>query len=50
MFSCFFLFVPRLKPDISKAERLLNWSPKIKLKDGLEKMVEDFEERMGLKK
>jgi UDP-glucuronate decarboxylase len=30
------------RPDISLAEKLLNWEPKIELKDGLEKTIEYF--------
>lgn len=34
------------KPDISKAKELLNWEPKIALKDGLPRMVSDFQNRI----
>ncbi|GAB4856763.1 UDP-glucuronic acid decarboxylase 1 [Ancistrocladus abbreviatus] len=34
------------KPDISKAKELLNWEPKISLKDGLPLMVADFRNRI----
>lgn len=34
----------RRKPVISKAKKLLNWEPNIKLEDGLEKTVEYFKE------
>jgi dTDP-glucose 4,6-dehydratase len=30
------------KPDISKAKRVLNWEPKVKLEDGLHKTIEYF--------
>ncbi len=30
------------KPDISKAKRVLNWEPKVKLEDGLQKTIEYF--------
>ncbi|MDD5045145.1 MAG: SDR family NAD-dependent epimerase/dehydratase, partial [Candidatus Omnitrophica bacterium] len=30
------------RPDISKAKRILKWSPKISLKDGLQKTIEWF--------
>ncbi len=30
----------RRKPDISKAKRVLNWEPKVKLDEGLEKLIE----------
>ena len=33
------------KPDISKAGKLLNFSPKIKLREGLEKTIEYFKSR-----
>jgi UDP-glucuronate decarboxylase len=34
------------KPDIDLAKRMLNWSPKIELRDGLEKIIEDFRSRI----
>ncbi|XP_069146421.1 UDP-glucuronic acid decarboxylase 1-like [Solanum lycopersicum] len=34
------------KPDISKAKELLNWEPKIPLRDGLPLMVNDFRNRI----
>ncbi|EPS72114.1 hypothetical protein M569_02642 [Genlisea aurea] len=34
------------KPDISKAKELLNWEPKISLKEGLPRMVDDFRNRI----
>ncbi|XP_010528269.1 PREDICTED: UDP-glucuronic acid decarboxylase 1-like [Tarenaya hassleriana] len=34
------------KPDISKAKELLNWEPKISLRDGLPLMVNDFRDRI----
>ncbi|GAB4833684.1 UDP-glucuronic acid decarboxylase 1 [Ancistrocladus abbreviatus] len=34
------------KPDISKAKELLNWEPKISLRDGLPRMVADFRKRI----
>ncbi|KAJ8493878.1 hypothetical protein OPV22_015599 [Ensete ventricosum] len=34
------------KPDISKAKELLNWEPKIKLRQGLPLMVTDFQKRV----
>ena len=36
---------PRRKPDITKAKKLLNWEPKIELKEGLLKMIKWFEEK-----
>ncbi|XP_074379236.1 UDP-glucuronic acid decarboxylase 1 isoform X2 [Apium graveolens] len=34
------------KPDISKAKDLLNWEPKISLREGLPRMVSDFQNRI----
>ena len=34
------------KPDIGKAKELLNWEPKISLRDGLPRMVSDFRNRI----
>ncbi|KAM7255348.1 hypothetical protein ACFE04_020589 [Oxalis oulophora] len=34
------------KPDITKAKELLNWEPKISLRDGLPLMVNDFRNRI----
>ncbi|KAJ6909558.1 UDP-glucuronic acid decarboxylase 6 [Populus alba x Populus x berolinensis] len=34
------------KPDITKAKELLGWEPKIKLRDGLPLMEEDFRRRL----
>ncbi|XP_021289032.1 UDP-glucuronic acid decarboxylase 1 [Herrania umbratica] len=34
------------KPDISKAKELLNWQPKISLREGLPLMVSDFRNRI----
>lgn len=34
------------KPDISKAKELLGWEPKIALREGLPRMVEDFRKRI----
>ena len=38
----------RRKPDISKAKELLGWEPKVSLKEGLPKMIEDFRKRLEL--
>ncbi|KAF8402867.1 hypothetical protein HHK36_010959 [Tetracentron sinense] len=38
------------KPDITKARELLGWEPKIKLRDGLPLMEEDFRLRLGVPK
>lgn len=37
----------RRRPDITKAETLLNWQPTIPLQQGLELTVEDFRDRLG---
>ncbi|KAL6534241.1 UDP-glucuronic acid decarboxylase 1 [Orobanche hederae] len=34
------------KPDISKAKEFLNWKPKIALREGLPRMVDDFRNRI----
>lgn len=34
------------KPDIGKAKELLNWEPKIPLREGLPLMVSDFQNRI----
>ncbi|XP_044474399.1 UDP-glucuronic acid decarboxylase 1-like [Mangifera indica] len=34
------------KPDISKAKEMLNWEPKISLRQGLPRMVSDFRNRI----
>lgn len=36
------------KPDITRAERLLNWSPTIPLREGLERTVSYFAERVAV--
>ncbi|KAF2321896.1 hypothetical protein GH714_004258 [Hevea brasiliensis] len=38
------------KPDITKAKELLGWEPKVKLRDGLPLMEEDFRLRLGAPK
>ena len=38
----------RRRPDITKAKALLNWEPKVPLREGLEKMVGDFKRRLGV--
>nr|KJB55910.1 hypothetical protein B456_009G100900 [Gossypium raimondii] len=38
------------KPDITKAKELLGWEPKVKLRDGLPLMEEDFRLRLGISK
>ncbi len=37
----------RRRPDISRANALLEWSPKIALDDGLRKTIDDFRARVG---
>ncbi|XP_073055022.1 UDP-glucuronic acid decarboxylase 6-like [Primulina eburnea] len=36
------------KPDITKANQLLGWEPKIKLREGIPLMEGDFRERLGI--
>uniref|UniRef100_A0A7S1WPA4 UDP-glucuronate decarboxylase n=1 Tax=Alexandrium catenella TaxID=2925 RepID=A0A7S1WPA4_ALECA len=36
------------KPNISKAMTLLDWTPKVKLKEGLRMMKDNFAERLGI--
>ena len=36
---------PRRRPDRRKAKKLLNWEPKVELKEGLSKMIKWFEEK-----
>jgi len=38
------------KPDITKAKELLGWEPKVKLRDGLPLMEENFRLRLGVDK
>ncbi|CAN6565607.1 unnamed protein product [Malus baccata var. baccata] len=38
------------KPDISKAKELLGWEPKVKLREGLPLMEDDFRARLGVLK
>src|ERR687893_1417912 len=35
------------KPDITRAQKLLRWNPTIRLREGLEKTVEDFRKRLS---
>ncbi len=37
------------RPDISRAKKLLNWEPKVSLKEGLEKTIPFFREQLGMK-
>lgn len=36
------------KPDITKAKRVLGWSPKVLVKDGIKETVRYFKEQLGL--
>lgn len=36
------------RPDISKARRVLGWEPRVSLREGLTRTIEDFRKRMGL--
>jgi len=38
------------KPDITKAKKLLNWTPKVKLEKGLDATIDYFIDYMGLNK
>lgn len=38
------------KPDITKATELLGWEPKVKLRDGVPLMEEDFRQRLAVPK
>jgi dTDP-glucose 4,6-dehydratase len=38
----------RRKPDISKARKFLNWSPKVNLHDGILRTIPYFQEKMGI--
>lgn len=38
----------RRQPDISRAQRILDWEPKIDLKEGLKRTIPYFKERLGL--
>jgi UDP-glucuronate decarboxylase len=35
------------KPDITKAKSVLGWTPKVKLGDGLQLTIDDFQKRLG---
>jgi nucleoside-diphosphate-sugar epimerase len=32
------------RPDITKAKKLLDWEPKVPLKEGLQKLIESYKE------
>jgi UDP-glucuronate decarboxylase len=36
----------RRRPDITRAREILNWEPKVTLKDGLQKTFEYFEKEL----
>lgn len=38
------------KPNITKANELLGWEPKVKLRDGIPLMEEDFRRRLEISK
>lgn len=38
----------RRRPDITKAKTLLQWEPKVPLREGLPLMVEDFKKRIAI--
>ena len=35
------------RPDISKAQKILNWQPKVRLPQGLEKTIPYFQSRLA---
>ena len=37
------------KPDISKARRVLGWEPRIEVREGLARTIEDFRQRMKMR-
>jgi UDP-glucuronate decarboxylase len=37
----------RRRPDITRAQRLLDWQPRVGLREGLARVVEDFRGRLG---
>jgi len=37
------------RPDVTRAAKLLSWSPKVPLEEGLEKTVRDFRARLGMR-
>jgi UDP-glucuronate decarboxylase len=37
----------RRKPDISLAQKELQWNPTVSLEDGLKMIIEDFKERLN---
>lgn len=37
----------RRKPDISRAKRIINWEPRVSLKDGLHKTIEYFRKELS---
>ncbi|MFN3360225.1 MAG: UDP-glucuronic acid decarboxylase family protein [Pseudanabaenaceae cyanobacterium] len=37
----------RRRPDISRAQQLLNWQPTVPLREGLQKTIADFRQRLG---
>lgn len=40
----------RRRPDITRAQRILGWEPKVDLEEGLQKTIAYFKEKMGLNK
>jgi dTDP-glucose 4,6-dehydratase len=41
---------PRVRrPDIAKAQNILNWKPKVSLKEGIKKTVPYFQEKIAAK-
>ncbi len=38
----------RRRPDITKATEMLGWQPEVPLREGLQRMVDDFKRRLGV--
>lgn len=38
----------RRRPDITRAQQVLGWTPQVSLEEGLRRTIEDFRRRMGL--
>jgi len=37
------------KPDITKARRVLGWEPRVEVREGLARTIEDFRRRMKMR-
>jgi dTDP-glucose 4,6-dehydratase len=38
----------RRRPDISRARKILNWEPKVSIREGLQKTIPYFKQKLGL--